>query len=104
MTAGSCATWARESGQVRKEAALSGCRGCRRRARLEPQITDTPGDLVSENGRTVHNFDRTQLSPVCGDNCVRLIDQPLAHLADRHPPGDQREADEEGEAEDVRPF
>ena len=28
--AGSCATWARESGQVRKEAALSGCRGCRR--------------------------------------------------------------------------
>ena len=28
--------WARESGQVRKEAALSGCRGCRRRARPEP--------------------------------------------------------------------
>src|SRR4029079_19475241 len=56
MTAGSCATWARESGQVRKEAALSGCRGCRRRARPEPEAADTPGDLVSESGRTVHNF------------------------------------------------
>ena len=54
LTAGSCATWARESGQVRKEAALSGCRGCRRRARPEPKATDTPGGPSFEGGRTVH--------------------------------------------------
>ena len=50
LTAGSCATWAREPGQVRKEAALSGSRGCRRRARLEPSATDTPGDFASKGG------------------------------------------------------
>src|SRR5262245_36735102 len=50
LTAGSWATWAREPGQVRKEAAVSGCRGCRRRARLEPTATDTPGGPVSEDG------------------------------------------------------
>src|SRR4029079_3280963 len=79
MTAGSCATWARESGQVRKEAALSGCRGCRRRARPEPEAADTPGDLVSEDGCTVH---------------MSSVDQALLHLVDGDAPGRDREGDE----------
>src|SRR4051794_37668055 len=36
LTARSCGMWAREPGQVRKEAALSGSRRCRRQAWPEP--------------------------------------------------------------------
>jgi len=50
LTARSCATWAREPGQVRKEAALSGSRGCRRRAWPEPNPAGTLGDLASRTG------------------------------------------------------
>ena len=50
LTARSCATWAREPGQVRKEAALSGSRGCRRPAWPEPSAAGTPGGLVSTTG------------------------------------------------------
>jgi hypothetical protein len=48
LTVRSRATQARESGQVRKEAALSGNYGCHGSALPEPNSMDTPGDFVSE--------------------------------------------------------
>ena len=54
LTVRSRATQARESGQVRKEAALSGNYGCRGSALPEPNSMDTPGDFVSKAERTVH--------------------------------------------------
>src|SRR5690606_25994644 len=48
LTVRSRATQAREPGQVRKEAALSGNYGCRGLALPEPNSMDTPGDFVSK--------------------------------------------------------
>ena len=58
MTARSCAMWAREPGQVRKEAALSGSRHVMQISLARAKYGGHAREPRLEDGCTVHFFDR----------------------------------------------